>query len=75
MSIKASALRANIYRLLDEVIKTGIPLEINRKGKRLAIISMEKKHKLDNLKKRDGLLVDPEQLVHIDWSKEWKPFI
>lgn len=77
MAIKASKLRENIYQLLDEVARTGVPLEIDRKGKRLAIVSMEKKNKLDNLKKRDILAkgVKPEDLVHMDWSKEWKPYI
>jgi hypothetical protein len=29
--------------------------------------------KLANLKRRDCIIGDPEDLVHIDWSKEWKP--
>jgi len=27
--------------------------------------------KLDRLKKRDCIVGDPEDLVHIEWSKEW----
>jgi len=37
----ASKLRQNIYRALDEVIETGVPLEIERKGKRLRIVPVE----------------------------------
>jgi RimJ/RimL family protein N-acetyltransferase len=32
MPITPSALRANLYKLIDEVIATGQPLEIARKG-------------------------------------------
>ena len=29
--------------------------------------------KLAKLKKRDVIKCPPEDLVHMDWSKEWKP--
>jgi len=38
MAMSASELRQNIYNLLDEVLETGIPLEIERKGKKLRIV-------------------------------------
>ncbi len=32
----------------------------------------EHKSKLDRLKRHEGCLIgDPEDIVHIDWSKEW----
>lgn len=74
MAITASQLRQNIYRALDKVIETGVPLEIERKGKILRIVPEEPRKKLDNLKPRDGyLLCDPEEIVHMDWSEEWRP--
>jgi hypothetical protein len=73
MAIKASALRENIYRLLDEVLETGVPIEIERRGKILRIAAAETRSKLDNLRPRPYLLTDPEELVHLDWSKEWRP--
>ena len=33
--ISATELQKNLYRLLDEVLKTGVPVEIERKGKRV----------------------------------------
>jgi hypothetical protein len=30
MAIKVSTLRENIYRILDEVLATGVPVEIQR---------------------------------------------
>jgi len=35
MVMSASELRANIYQLLDQVLETGVPLEIKRQGRRL----------------------------------------
>lgn len=71
MQITPSKLRENIYRLLDKVANTGVSLEIKRKGKVLKIICETEPDKLKNLKKHSGLLCDPEEIVHIDWSKEW----
>ena len=73
MAIKASALRENIYRLLDEVLETGVPIEIERRGKLLKISAAERPSRLDNLRPRPYLLTDPEELVHLDWSEEWRP--
>ena len=74
--ISATQLRKNVYKLLDEVLKTGIPIKINRKGKRLFILPAEPVSKFDRLEKHPGCIVgDPEDLVHIDWSGEWDPKI
>ena len=73
MSLRASALRENIYRILDEILETGVPVEIERKGRLLRILAVEPKSKLANLKWRDVIVGDPEDLVHIDWSEEWRP--
>ena len=72
MIISTSALRQNLYKLLDKVLETGIPLEIKRKGKIIKIMPPEESDKLLNLKTRDILNCDPEELVNIDWSSEWK---
>lgn len=72
MILTVSALRQNIYKLLDKVLETGMPLEVKRKGKVLKILPPEGSDKLSNLKRRDILNCDPEELVHIDWSSEWK---
>jgi prevent-host-death family protein len=69
----ASQLRQNIYRLLDQVLDTGVPLEIERKGRKLRIVPEAPRDKLDNLKRRDCLVGDPEDIVHMDWSEEWRP--
>jgi len=73
MALKASSLRENIYRILDQVLETGVPVEIERRGKVLKIVPAEPRSKLENLKARPYLLSDPEELVHLDWSGEWRP--
>jgi hypothetical protein len=71
MPITASKLRENVYRILDEAIETGKPVEVVRKGVVLSIVPPKRASKLENLKKRPGLNCDPDDIVSIDWSKEW----
>lgn len=74
MVVTASSLRADIYRILDSILETGEPVEIERNGQRLRIVPAEPRSKLDRLVSRPGLILgDPEELVHIEWSDEWKP--
>lgn len=70
----ASKLRENIYQLLDQAIKTGKPIAVQRRGVMLKIVPPQPKSKLKNLKKIKNFVVgDPEDLVHIDWENEWRP--
>jgi len=78
MALTASKLRANVYRLLDEVLETGEPLEIERNGKLLVIAPKQETSEQgsiwDRLPRREGAIVgDPDELIHIDWSSEWDP--
>lgn len=74
MAISTSELRQNIYRLLDEVLETGVPLEIERKGQRLRIVPADPRSRLDRMVGHPDFIVgDPDELVHIDWSEHWRP--
>lgn len=74
MSINASNLRANIYRLLDEALASGEPIVIVRRGQRLRIVPDPLARDLATLPTHPGTIVgDAEDLVHLDWSDEWKP--
>lgn len=79
MSVTASQLRADVYRILDEVLDTGVPAEITRNGRTLRIVpdppsDRLPKNKLDNVVPRpDAIIGDPDDLIHIDWSSEWRP--
>jgi hypothetical protein len=63
--------RQNLFKYLDRVIHTGIPIELERKGKIIKIIIEKPKSKLGNLESHDYIAGDPADLLKIDWSKEW----
>jgi antitoxin (DNA-binding transcriptional repressor) of toxin-antitoxin stability system len=71
MTITPSKLRANIYRVLDEVAETGAPVEIIRKGIVLRIVAVAPPSKLSRLKKRTAFVGDPDDIFKIDWRNEW----
>lgn len=72
-NLTPSRLRANLYRILDRILDSGESVQIERKGRRLRIV-VEQKGKLDMLKPHpDYLKVAPEEIVHLDWSDEWRP--
>ena len=69
MTITPTQLRANLYYLLDQVLESGEPLEVIRKGKVLRIVPAEAPFShLQKIVQRDCILGDPEELVHVDWS-------
>jgi hypothetical protein len=71
--ITPSRLRANLYRILDQILESRRPVEIERKGKRLRIVA-ESAGRLELLKPHpEYLKVPPEDIVHMDWSDEWRP--
>jgi hypothetical protein len=51
--------------------KQAAPVEVVRKGRVLKIVPETKPDKLSRLKKRDYIVGDPEDFVHIDWRAEW----
>ena len=72
--VTATELRKNIYKLLDEVLNSNIPLEVERKGKRLIIAPADRGSRIKGLQAHaDCIVGDPEELVHMDWSEEWRP--
>ena len=65
-----TALRNKLFKVVDEIIKTGIPVEIERNNHKLLIVLKEKKSKLDNLKPHDCIIGDPDDLVNLKVT-EW----
>lgn len=63
MAITPSELRQNIYRLLDQVIETGVPLEIQKGDARLRLSVDQPPSKLENLPIRSLYTCDPDELV------------
>ena len=75
MSLTASRLRENVYQILDGVLETGEPVEIERKGRVLRIVAViANDSKLSRIRKRPGLVNgNPGDLAGIHWQDEWKP--
>ncbi len=71
MRITASKLRENVYRILDEAIESGNVVEIVRKGATVRLVPEKKASRLEQLKKRSGYSGDPDEIIGMDWSKEW----
>lgn len=72
-SVTPTQLRADIYNLLDEVLETGIPLEIRKGDKKLKIVPQEMVDKFQNLVSRPEVIRgDPEALIEISWENEVK---
>ena len=70
-TVTPTQLRTNIYNLLDEVLETGLPLEIKKGDKRLIIIPVDKVDKFKNLISRPEVIQgDPDDLVEINWVDE-----
>jgi len=70
-TITVPELRGNIHNLLDEVLNTGIPIEIDKGGKKLKIMPLDKANKLQNLISRpDVIKGNPDDLIDIRWEKE-----
>lgn len=74
--LSASELRADIYRILDGILRTGRPVEVERRGRLLRIVAVDREPagRLESLRPHpDAVVGDPEELVHLDWSGEWRP--
>ena len=72
MRVTASKLREDVYRILDEAIATGNPVEVGRKGSILKIVPEKRSSKLDRIKKRKNVFVgDRDDIIGMDWSKYW----
>jgi prevent-host-death family protein len=79
MRMTATELRNKLYTVLDQVVETGEPVEILRKGRTLRITVQEEKPRTFDESlivppAKKAIIGDPDDLVHIDWSSEWKPF-
>ena len=72
-TVTPTELRANIYQLLEEVLQTGIPLEINKGDRKLRIVPVERVDKLQNLVSRPTVITgDADDLADLHWDQEVK---
>ena len=78
MAITATKLRADLYRVIEDVIKKGVPVEVELRGKKVRIVPAEPRDKLANLVKRPGVIVgDPGRVARVKtfdeskWRRKW----
>ncbi len=70
-TVTPTELRSNIYKILDDVLNSGVPIEINKGGKLLRIVPVAKCDKLANLVSRSDVIIgNSDDLVDISWEKE-----
>lgn len=70
MSMSLTSLRQQLFKVVDQVIATGIPTEVRRNGHIVKIVLADKRSKLDNLVEHDCIVDDPEELVDLS-IQEW----
>jgi hypothetical protein len=79
MKVTATRLRSELYQILDRVLETGEPVEIVRAKGTLVLAPAEPRRIARRKGKPKGnrklVVGDPDDLVHFDWSKHWKPFL
>lgn len=70
-TVTPTELRADIYNLLDQILTTGIPIEIKKGDRKLKIVPVDRIDKFQYLISRpDAIKGDPDDLVNINWENE-----
>ena len=68
----ATELRKDIYRVLDDVLETGRPQEVQRGARTLMIVPVDgPRLRLADLPRREALTCSPDDLVETSWEREW----
>jgi antitoxin (DNA-binding transcriptional repressor) of toxin-antitoxin stability system len=72
--MKATRLRSELFNVLDRILETGEEVEIERNGRLLRIAPKKAPRAWERLVERPGAISgDPDDLVAVEWSQEWKP--
>lgn len=68
-----TALRQQIFQIADEVLATGVPVEIERNGQLLLLSPEAKTTRVKALKlKRRKLIVGDAESLHLEKVGEWR---
>ena len=66
-----TALRQQLFKIVDKVIQTGVPVEIERRGHRLKIVLDDPPRKLGNLRPHKAIVGDADDLLKIR-ADQWQ---
>ena len=76
LTLSATELRGNLYRVLERILRTGRPVEVVIKGQRLLISPTKVTSKWDQLEPHaQAVTGDSDDLATIEWSKSWTPHL
>jgi hypothetical protein len=71
-TMTVTELRKDIYRVLDDVLESGVPQEVTRGSRTLMIVPAGgKRLRLEDLPRREALNCTPDELVETSWN--WAP--
>lgn len=72
-AMKVTALRRQLYKVVDRVLDTGVPAEIERKGRKLLIVPAQPvAGRLARLKRRKTIIGSPATLPDVkvgEWTE------
>lgn len=77
--MNATKLRAELYSVLDQVLLSGKPVMIERKGRRLLLCVDESESVPPRERftwptpRPEWVNGDVDDILDIDWTKEWRP--
>ena len=69
--ISLTTLRQQLFKVVDRIIKTGVPVEISRRGHKLRIVPVDKTSKLARLTTHKAIVGNPDDLVELKAGK-WR---
>lgn len=87
MKISLTALRNNLYQLLDQVLESGEPIVIRRKGRELVISEKKRKEIYQIMDENKSEIQEPNELLgkeklegldekwETDWMKKWDKWL
>ena len=72
ITVKASELRRDLFRLLDLCLETGTSIDVPRKGRTVRVAALPRRIKVADLPRRPDLVVDGDGLDRFS-PAEWRP--
>jgi len=72
VTVRASDLRKDLFRLLDRCVETGTAIDVPRKGRTVRIAALQRRVKVADLPRRPDVVVDGDTLDRFS-PAEWRP--
>ena len=72
ITVRASDLRKDLFRLLDRCVEKGTAIDVPRKGRTVRIAALQRRVRVADLPRRPGVVVDGDKLDRFS-PAEWRP--